>query len=215
MLNSEYTELISSLDKELGECINDTKIIEARNIFINKNVTPLYQKIKTIPNDQKAEFGKQLNELKATIEEHVNKYLQEHLLQKEKTDHVVNYDILAQTSDFTKGSVSPITLVFRQILGYFESLNFTIQSGEEVMQSKYNFDHLNVPETHPTRETSETFYVKSDKSASLRTQNTASSAAFIDNFKGDELRVCNFGYTYRNDDDDPTHTHQFNQIDFI
>jgi phenylalanyl-tRNA synthetase alpha chain len=80
------------------------------------------------------------------------------------------------------------------------------------MDPKYNFDNLNIPSTHPTRETSETFYTKTQ---SLRTQNTASSAQFIENNQDKEIRIANFGYVYRNDELDATHSPQFNQVDFI
>jgi phenylalanyl-tRNA synthetase alpha chain len=215
MNNIDIKKLIDELETSVKACQNETQIIEAKNIFLKNTVNPLYSKIKTLPDSEKSEYGKNLNLLKEKVNSLVEEYLSSILQEKEKKEHKVDYDIELNSTNLTKGSVSPITLVFRQILSYFQKLNFTIQSGEEVMDAKYNFDHLNIPVTHPTREPSETFYLNEEKTLSLRTQNTASSAQFIDNFKGDEIRVANFGYVYRNDDDDPTHSHQFNQIDFI
>jgi phenylalanyl-tRNA synthetase alpha chain len=49
----------------------------------------------------------------------------------------------------------------------------------------------------------------------MRTQATAGSAEFIENNQGSDIRIANLGYTYRNDDDDASHSHQFNQYDFV
>ncbi|GMO16403.1 MAG: phenylalanine--tRNA ligase subunit alpha [Mycoplasmoidaceae bacterium] len=206
--------LLNDLDKLLKASENETKIIEIKNIFVKTKLNPLYGELAKLPNDQKGPFGKAINEVKIESAALVDKYLEEKKMNEDSKQHVVDSDISISTSNFVRGALSPITLVIKDILSYFQSLNFTIQSGEEVMESKYNFDNLNIPDTHPTREPSETFY-SAKKGISLRTQNTASSAQFIENNKDDEIRIANFGYVYRNDDDDQTHSHQFNQVDFI
>jgi phenylalanyl-tRNA synthetase alpha chain len=204
--------LIEKLLNELKKANNETQIIEIRNSFFNTNISPLYKELTSLPNDQKAENGKIINEIKVEATEIVSQYIKKQKDEQDAKQHVVDYDISIDTTDLSCGALNPISLVFKDILSYFQSLNFTIQSGEEIMDQKYNFDNLNIPKTHPTRETSETFYTK-DKS--LRTQNTASSAEFIDKNPNNEIRIANFGYVYRNDEDDQTHSHQFNQIDFI
>jgi phenylalanyl-tRNA synthetase alpha chain len=55
----------------------------------------------------------------------------------------------------------------------------------------------------------------------MRQQNTEGTARALENaslkFKKNpaELRVVTCGKTYRNDDDDATHSHQFHQLDFV
>jgi phenylalanyl-tRNA synthetase alpha chain len=212
MQNIDKNALLSELEVELKNATNETKLIEIKNIFIKNKLSPLYGQLVKLPNEQKSIFGKTINEIKIESNALVEKYLAEAKSLAEAKAHIVDYDISINTSNFNKGSLSPITLVFKEILAYFQSLNFTIQSGEEVMSPKYNFDNLNIPLTHPTREMSETFYTQT---SSLRTQNTASSVHFIENNQADEIRIANFGYVYRNDEDDATHSHQFNQVDFI
>jgi phenylalanyl-tRNA synthetase alpha chain len=213
MYKINVSGVINELKEDLGKAINETQVIEIKNHYLKVKLNPLYGELKNMPANEKGPFGKDINDFKLRINEVCDEKFNSVKLENEKKNHKVDYDITVETSNFNKGSLSPITLVFNQILEYFEMLNFTIQSGEEVMSSKYNFDNLNIPATHPTREPSETFYV-SDK-VSLRTQNTASSAQYIENNFDDEIRIANFGYVYRNDDDDSTHSHQFNQIDFI
>ncbi|MDR2829067.1 MAG: hypothetical protein LBV48_00510, partial [Mycoplasmataceae bacterium] len=178
MENIDKIHILLELENELKNASNETKLIEIKNIFIKNKLSPLYGELIKLPNDQKSVFGKTINEIKIESNALVEKYLIEMRSIAEAKAHIVDYDITINTSNFTKGSLSPITLVFKEILAYFQSLNFTIQSGEEILSPKYNFDNLNIPSTHPTRETSETFYTKT---SSLRTQLTASSAQFIEN----------------------------------
>jgi phenylalanyl-tRNA synthetase alpha chain len=204
--------LINELKANFDKAINATQVTECHNIFVKTNLTPLYDELKTLPATEKGTLGKIINEFKNAIQVAYEECLNKIKIDEDVKQHVVDYDITINSTNLQKGAISPISLIFKEILSYFQGLNFTIQSGEEVMDPKYNFDNLNIPTTHPTRETSETFYTKTQ---SLRTQNTASSAQFIENNQDKEIRIANFGYVYRNDELDATHSPQFNQVDFI
>jgi phenylalanyl-tRNA synthetase alpha chain len=205
--------IISELNNSLDVPLNETQIIEIRNSFTKKYLNPLYVELKNLPNEQKGQLGKEINELKIQINEIIDNKILNVKAISDSANHEVNYDISIETSNFQNGSFNPITMVIDQIAEYFTRLNFTIQSGEEVVNIKYGFDNLNVPISHPSRATSETFYVGED--TILRSQNTSSSAQFIDGNPGKDIRIMNYGYVYRNDDDDASHSHQFNQIDFV
>jgi phenylalanyl-tRNA synthetase alpha chain len=58
-----------------------------------------------------------------------------------------------------------------------------------VADTKYNFDYLNIPESHPTRDISETFYL-SNNNITLRTQTTSHSATVMENNKNQEIRYA-------------------------
>jgi phenylalanyl-tRNA synthetase alpha chain len=206
-------KLIEELQTSLNTTVNTTQIIELRNAFVKKHLGALYLELKNPAYKDKATLGKTINEIKEAIFTTCDNLINKINEKNETSNHLVNYDVTINTSDFSSGAINPITMVIDDIAQYFRSLNFTIQSGEEVVDVKYGFDNLNISPTHPTRDTSETFYV--DKQRVLRTQCTASSAKFIDNNKEPEIRIMNYGCVYRNDDDDASHSHQFNQIDFV
>lgn len=213
MAADNFSSLLTELKTTISTLTNPTQVIEARNVFIKKNLTPLYENLKKISNEEKSSYGQKINVFKTQIFELTNAKISELEKILENSSNIVDYDINLNTADFAIGAINPISIVIDRIAKYFKSLNFTIQSGEEVLGVKYAFDHLNVPEFHPTRDTSETFYVSKD--TVLRQQNTSSSAAFIDQNKDDDIRIMNYGNVYRNDDDDASHSHQFNQIDFV
>jgi phenylalanyl-tRNA synthetase alpha chain len=206
-ISDEINHLLSQKD------LNETKIQEIRNISLNKYLKDLYDQLKKASGQERAQIGKNINDLRSLINTIIDAKLTTFVANNEQNNNVVNYDILINSSNHSFGCISPITKVIDDVANFFKSLNFTIQSGEEITKVKYAFDNLNVPKFHPTRDTSETFYIAND--ITLRQQCTATSAIVMENNTDPEIRIMNYGYVYRNDDDDASHSHQFNQVDFI
>jgi len=210
----DINKIIQEFEAEAKTATNITKLIEIKNKFYKANISPLNSNIKNLPNEQKPEYGKELK----TLNEEFNKKFSEINLsfeqEAEKQNHNVNYDISLETTNITKGALHPVTLMYKKMIEFFSKYDFTICQGEQVEKIAYNFDHLNIEEGHPTRETSETFYVN-DPTVSMRSQMTAQSARFMHNNKDSEIRGLFPGWVYRNDEDDISHSHQFHQLDFI
>ena len=59
-----------------------------------------------------------------------------------------------------KGNLHPITQYTRMAVQIFESLGFDVFEGPEVDTEWYNFDALNVPSDHPSRDVQDTFWLK-------------------------------------------------------
>ena len=57
------------------------------------------------------------------------------------------------------GHQHPITQTINEIKRIFCMLGFAVEYGPEVEQEYYNFDALNVPQEHPSREDFDTFYL--------------------------------------------------------
>ena len=208
------TKLLDEAIIQFKECKNKNDLIIARNVFAKKYLSPLYGQLKTLPNDKKQSFGKELNIFK----EKINNIFDEHMLRIEESTnvdiHKPMFDLSINSTDLTKGVLSPINLIINEIINFFRKLNFTIIGGDEVTSVKYNFDNLNVPEDHPGRQTSESLYF--DENTMLRAHTTAGTAEqILLHNKSKDLRVLIVGNVYRNDDDDLSHSHQFNQIDVI
>ena len=65
------------------------------------------------------------------------------------------------------GSIHPVTQVMREIEDIFLGLGFSIETGPEIETTYYNFDALNIPETHPARDDWDTLYIDPPKSGRL------------------------------------------------
>ena len=92
-------------------------------------------------------------------------------------------------------------------------MGYDVVDGPEIEEDKYNFELLNIPKGHPARDAQDTFYIK-DEEILLRSQTSPVQARTMLKGKGEEpIRMICPGKTYRRDDDDATHSHQFMQIE--
>ena len=93
------------------------------------------------------------------------------------------------------------------------SMGYDVVDGPEVEEDKYNFEMLNIPKGHPARDAQDTFYIEGEEIL-LRSQTSPVQVRTMLKAEGKKpVRVICPGKTYRRDDDDATHSHQFMQIE--
>jgi len=121
-------------------------------------------------------------------------------------------DINLPKISFNRGSIHPINQMKDSILSLLHSFGFQIIDGPEVETEEYNFDMLNIKESHPARQMHDTFYVN-DKKYVLRTH---TSPVQIRTMLGNKppMAFISSGKVYRKDDD-ATHLPMFHQIEGI
>ena len=108
------------------------------------------------------------------------------------------------------GSIHPITQVLREIEDIFLGLGFRIETGPEVESVYYNFDALNIPESHPSRDDWDTLYV--DERTVLRTHTSPVQIRAMEKH-GAPLYIIAPGKVYRHDSPDASHSPMFHQIE--
>ena len=111
-----------------------------------------------------------------------------------------------------KGSLHPITLYFREVLKIFEDLGFEIYTSPEVDNEWYNFDAVNVPSDHPSRDVQDTFWL-TDKRV-LRTH-TSNGQVRAGKEKTPPIRVVIPGRCFRNESTDARHETTFYQLECL
>jgi phenylalanyl-tRNA synthetase alpha chain len=108
------------------------------------------------------------------------------------------------------GSIHPVTQVQREIEDIFLGLGFRIEVGPEVESVYYNFDALNIPESHPSRDDWDTLYV--DDRTVLRTHTSPVQIRAMEKY-GAPLYIIAPGKVYRHDNPDASHSPMFHQIE--
>ena len=108
------------------------------------------------------------------------------------------------------GSIHPVTRVLREIEEIFLGLGFRIETGPEVETVYYNFDALNIPESHPARDDWDTLYV--DAKTVLRTHTSPVQIRAMKKY-GAPLYLIAPGKVYRHDNPDATHATMFHQVE--
>jgi phenylalanyl-tRNA synthetase alpha chain len=108
------------------------------------------------------------------------------------------------------GSIHPVTRMQREIEDIFLRLGFWIESGPEIESTYYNFDALNIPESHPSRDDWDTLYI--DAKTVLRTHTSPVQIRAMEKY-GAPLYIIIPGKCYRHDNPDSTHSPMFHQIE--
>ena len=121
-------------------------------------------------------------------------------------------DITLPSTKIRVGSIHPITKIINEVEDLFVSMGYDVLEGPEVESDLYNFEMLNLPKGHPARDTQDSFYITSD--TLLRTQTSPVQVrTMLQNIEKTPIRIICPGKTYRKDNDDATHSHQFTQIE--
>jgi len=123
-----------------------------------------------------------------------------------------NKDILAPEITRDSGAIHPINHMKDSILNLLVSFGFEIIDGPEIENEKFNFDMLNIKESHPARQMHDTFYLEK-KSNLLRTHTSPVQIRGMLE-KQPPLAFISGGKVYRKDDD-ATHLPMFHQIEGI
>lgn len=110
------------------------------------------------------------------------------------------------------GANHPINSMKDSIMNLLNSFGFEIINGPEIETEKFNFDMLNIKETHPARQMHDTFYLN-NKENLLRTHTSPVQIRGMLN-KKPPFAFISGGKVYRKDDDS-THLPMFHQIEGI
>jgi phenylalanyl-tRNA synthetase alpha chain len=113
------------------------------------------------------------------------------------------------------GHQHPITQMIDEINHIFTDIGFSFEEGPEAETEHYNFDQLNVPKDHPSRDMQDTFWFKSkdvSEPTVLRTQTSPVQARFLESH-GAPTKIIVPGKVFRNEATDATHEAQFYQLE--
>lgn len=108
------------------------------------------------------------------------------------------------------GSIHPVTQVMREIEEIFLGLGFSIESGPEIESVYYNFDALNIPESHPARDDWDTLYVNSE--TALRPHTSPVQIRAMEKHGAPLYIICP-GKAYRHENPDSSHSAMFHQVE--
>lgn len=201
-----YKQLIKEI-----ETFEDFKLIKSKVMGQEGPVFELQSKIKIADKEEKASLGSELSKLRKEID----------FLFEEKMDEIQNLIILEKIKNdkndifsFTKKRANnhPLQLISNRFRDWFVNNGYFEYEAIEIENDLYNFERLNVPKDHPSRDMQDTLFI--DDNLLLRTHNTGISARLLEENKNTMFSAFTIGKVYRNDEDDATHSHQFTQVDF-
>ena len=170
-----------------------------------------------LPQDERASFGKQVNELKQAVLSILdNKQLVLKNAASKSAKSSVDISLPGIANEL--GRMHPITQVTDEICGIFMNMGFSVVEGPEIETEFNNFTGLNIPLDHPSRDAFDTFYL-TDKPVNeqagkllLRSHTSPVQIRAMESRKP-PLAVVVPGRVYRPDATDASHSCMFHQIE--
>lgn len=221
--NTRIAEVAQTLTQRLGELENKADILKAVEL------KALYAEIPTLPPEQRASFGQEINRLKQELEQKVAEH-QERAEALPPIDVTAPFDINVpadkrpQLLPAEQGSQHPLMTELAHVLDIFSRMGFTAVESREIDDDYHMFTSLNFPEGHPARDEYDTFMtVQKDKDGNALIapahtsimQNRILSEHKAELEQGRPIAAVIPGRVFRNEDLDARHEHTFYQFEGI
>ncbi|MBL7158710.1 MAG: phenylalanine--tRNA ligase subunit alpha [Candidatus Omnitrophica bacterium] len=171
-------------------------------------IAVLMQKLPGVAKELKPKVGKELNLLKKDVEGKI-KIAQSTVL-KNAPQKADNIDITLPGTWKDGGKIHPLTKTLNEVNDIFISLGFKIAEGPEIEREFYNFEALNIPLEHPSRDAFDTFYIKEDV---LLRSHTSTVQIRIMEKTNPPIQAIMPGRVYRPDAVDASHSFMFHQVE--
>ena len=210
-------DIIEKLQKEALEKIksaeNKERLNELKVAYLGKKgeLTALLKNMKNVAPEERAEFGKVVNEAREAIENTLNNVgseLAKLALEARLKAETIDVTLHANKREF--GHSHPNIIALHEVEKIFTSMGYEVVEGPEIEFDEYNFTKLNIPEDHPAKDEQDTFYITKD--IVLRTQTSPVQARTMETGKL-PIKMISPGRVYRSDEVDATHSPTFNQIE--
>ena len=213
----EKQEMIrKSFVEDLANVTNTNMLNDLKVKYLGKKglITELTSNMKELSIEERKEVGRISNELKNELTNSINN-LETELKTKELNAKLESekIDISLPATKVPVGAPNVLEKVIEEVEELLMSMGYDVVDGPEIEEDKFNFEMLNIPKGHPARDAQDTFYIQ-DEEILLRSQTSPVQARTM--LKGEgktPIRMICPGKTYRRDDDDATHSHQFMQIE--
>lgn len=183
-------------------------------------ITELLKTLGAMPMEERIEFGKKINVIKAGIEAQITakkKQLEDALLNERLKKEVI--DVTLPCRPEVQGRIHPVSKVYEEIVAIFSEMGFEVADGPDIEDQFHNFNALNMPPNHPARQMQDTFYINNDATKEfdmdtayvVRTHTSGVQIRTMEK-KQPPIRIIAPGRTYRSDYD-ATHTPMFHQVE--
>lgn len=208
--------------EEISAAEDAARVEELRIKYLGKKgeVSRALGEMGKLAPEQRRALGEVANAVKAELEELMTaavKRAGEKALERELSGPPI--DVTLPGRGARVGRRHPVSRTMEEMVRLFSRLGFEAVTGPEVEYDLYNFECLNVPKDHPSRDMQDTFYLKEPVSPAaawpspvlLRTHTTPVDVRVMRS-RPWPVRTVVGGRVFRRDSD-ITHTPVFHQVD--
>lgn len=209
---NDIKELIEKVDKAE---LKDAAIVKS----LREELAGLMKKITTLPNEEKGQYGREINEAKKHLEEKVvelsaNKAAAS---KTKKIDVTAPYDVNTPLEKrpklyLEKGHQHPLYQELAKILRIFEKMGFNIADSRQLDDDYHMFESLNFPKGHPARDMYDSFWTDENFTPPAHTSTMQNRVL---QSSQPPIRYVIPGMCYRNEATDASHEHTLFQIEGV
>ena len=208
-LNSIATETLVKIDQA-----QDFQALEKIRVEVlgkKGALTEILKGMGKLSKEERPVIGQVANEVREQITDKLNEK-NENLKWEKLRKQIIeeSLDVTASKQLVNIGHRHPLNQTMEQLENLFRHMGFSVIDGPEIESVENNFDKLNSPKNHPSRDLSDTFYI--DKETLLRTHTSPVQVRTMLSQKP-PIRMVSAGRTFRFDDVDDTHSPMFHQIE--
>ncbi|NBI05452.1 phenylalanine--tRNA ligase subunit alpha [Senegalia massiliensis] len=212
-MREKIKDLRSVAIKELNmvKSLSDLDKFKVKYLGKKGELTKILRGMGSLSKEERPIIGKVVNEVREELEDKMKdmKLALQNERKKEKLKKE-KLDITLPGKKLNLGHRHPLMQTIETLENVFLNMGFEIVEGPEVETVGNNFDALNSPENHPSRDTTDTFYITDD--ILLRTH-TSPVQIRVMKEKTPPLKIISAGRTFRFDDVDDTHSPMFHQLE--
>ncbi|MGG4035592.1 phenylalanine--tRNA ligase subunit alpha [Paenibacillus cisolokensis] len=201
--------------RDLEQAADQQQLNDLRVKYLGKKgaLTEILRGMGALSAEERPIVGQVANEVREAIEAVIQEKQEAFArLETESRLRAETIDVTLPGNASAAGSIHPLNRIVQEIEDIFIGMGYTVAEGPEVETDYYNFEALNLPKNHPARDMQDSFYITEE--LLMRTQTSPVQVRTMKAMNGrTPVKVICPGKVYRRDDDDATHSFQFNQIE--
>lgn len=212
-MKEQLNSIKNLAEQELGKvsAIQELETLRVKYLGKKGELTAVLRGMGALSAEERPAIGQLANEVRTFIENAIEDTLK--LLEIKEKETKLGQEIIDISMPGKVKSIGkrhPLTQVVDEIKEVFLGMGYCIAEGPEVELDFFNFEAMNIPKNHPSRDVQDTFYI--DDNVVLRTHTSPVQARVMMTQKP-PIRVICPGRVYRSDEVDATHSPVFHQVE--
>lgn len=214
-MRDQLNNIKTQAERELVTVQSVPELESLRVKYLGKKgeLTAVLRGMGALSAEERPMIGQLANEVRAYIETRLEESMGT-LAKKEREaklkEEIIDITMPGKAVQF--GKKHPLTQVIDEIKEVFLGMGYQIAEGPEVELDYFNFEAMNIPKNHPSRDVQDTFYINDN--VVLRTHTSPVQARVMKTQKP-PIRVICPGRVYRSDEVDATHSPVFHQVEAL
>lgn len=198
-------------------------LVDKKAILRSTKLKALFDGIREVEPEKRAEYGQAVNTLKNEIQEWIDG-ASESIALVTPIDVTAPWDVNTPADKrprvllASSGSLHPLRAEIDAICDIYQRMGFVVEESREIDDDYHMFESLNFPADHPARDDYDTFMTDEGLIAPAHTstmQNRVMRKYASNLEKGEPIAVAIPDRVFRNEDLDATHEHTFYQIEGV